>query len=171
MRFVPPCQPRLRSYPPHGPQWLHEVKFDGYRVQLHKPVTIYSKKGVDFTRRFLGVAMAIDQLRCSSCIIDGELVAPDKQGRPDFAALHQRRSNEFIVWCFDLIELNGEDLRAMQLVDRKAKLQQLIKGSELLRYSDVFDNPDLLLDVVAEHGLEGIVSKRVNFPYRPGKCD
>src|SRR5262245_62083826 len=89
--FILPAIPVLRQRPPKGPDWLHEVKFDGYRVQLHKDrgqVVIYSRNGSDFTRRYEAIAQAVSRLPVRSAIIDAELTVLDDHGRPDFYALH-----------------------------------------------------------------------------------
>jgi ATP-dependent DNA ligase len=171
MKFLPPCQPKLRPEPPRGPEWQHEVKFDGYRVQLHKPAMIYSKNGSDFSKRFKPIMEAIALLPTITCVIDGELIVPDDAGSSDFKALHLRMSESYLVWCFDLLEVDGVDLRDMPLRERREKLEALLVGSELLRYSEAFDDPGSLLKSCAEHGLEGIVSKRKDMPYRPDHCD
>lgn len=171
MKFLPLCRPKLRLEPPRGPLWQHEVKFDGYRVQLHKPALIYSRNGSDFTRRFKPITEAIALLPAITAVIDGELVVADHDGTPNFRALHLRLSNDFVVWCFDLLEVDGFDTRELPLRERREKLKGLLLGSELLRYSEEFDDPDKLLDMCSEHRLAGIISKRVDLPYRPGNCD
>ena len=170
MKFLPTCQPKLRPVPPRGPQWQHEVKFDGYRVQLHKPAMIYSKNGSDFSKRFKPIMEAIALLPAITCIIDGELIVPDDTGASDFKALHLHLSDDYLVWCFDLLEVDGVDLRDMPLRERREKLKALLVGSERLRYSEAFDNPDTLLNACADYRLEGIVSKRRDMPYHPGAC-
>jgi ATP-dependent DNA ligase len=157
---------------------VYEVKFDGYRVQLHKRdghVTIYSRNGADFTRRYPVIEQALHSLPAKSFIIDGELVACDAQGRPDFAALHKGTASvdQLIVYGFDLLEHNGKDVRALPLISRKAKLAKLLASAsgDWLQYSDVFTDPEKLLAACEEHLLEGIVSKRKDDPYRSGKSD
>ena len=171
MKFLPPCQPKFCPEPPRGAQWQHEVKFDGYRVQLHKPAMIYSKNGSDFSKRFKPIMAAIALLPAITCVIDGELIVPDDAGSSDFKALHLRMSESYLVWCFDLLEVDGVDLREMPLRERRGKLEALLVGSEQLRYSEAFDDPDSLLKACSEHGLEGLVCKRKDMPYRPGHCD
>src|SRR5262249_27236779 len=114
--FIRPIQPVLGSRPPPGAQWLHEVKFDGWRVQLHKrddAITIFTKNGLDYTRRFPSIARVVAALPARSCIIDVELTACDDHGAPDFYALHFCRSQMLCVWTFDLLELNGRDAREL----------------------------------------------------------
>ena len=175
--FVPPAQPVQRDRPPKGPDWLHEVKFDGYRAQLHvreRPI-IYSKNGKDFSSRFLNITAVLAGLPCKSAIIDAEIVACNKEGVPDFRALYSGNYTQdmLFAWCFDLLELNGTDLRPLPLIVRKLKLQTLLRKYDhaCLQYSDSFDNPDGLLRECTKRGLEGIVSKKKNAPYRVKGCD
>jgi len=121
--FIPPALPRLRASPPTGEGWLYELKFDGYRVQLHKvglSSAIYGRNGGDFTRRFPAIATAVLGLPTKSCVIDGELIAAGRHGQPDFLALLHGRHVPTCVYCFDLLELNGRDLREQPLVQRRA---------------------------------------------------
>ena len=127
--FIAPAQPVLKSSPPTGENWQFELKFDGYRVQLHKAgagATIFSRNGADFSRRFPDVAAAVVGLPTRSCVIDGELIAAGRHGQPDFLALLHGRHAPTCVYCFDLLELNGRDLREQLLVQRRARLQALL---------------------------------------------
>ena len=113
--FLPIASPRLVKEPPTGPDWLHEVKFDGFRIQIHKAgdeVRLYSRNGKDFTDRFPAVAAAALGLGAKKAVLDGELVVCDGSDRPDFYALLGRRLSGLCVWCFDLLSLNGRDLRS-----------------------------------------------------------
>jgi bifunctional non-homologous end joining protein LigD len=121
-----------------GPQWQFEVKFDGFRGQLHKvglAGTIYGKNGGDLTRRFPTIAAAVLALPTRSCIIDGELIAAGAEGQPDFLALLQGRHVPVCVYAFDVMELDGRDLRNQPLEKRRAQLKRLLgRGkSDLLR--------------------------------------
>ena len=123
VQFIPPALPKLRASPPTGEGWLYELKFDGYRVQLHKvglSSAIYGRNGGDFTRRFPAIATAVLGLPTKSCVIDGELIAAGRHGQPDFLALLHGRHVPTCVYCFDLLELNGRDLREQPLVQRRA---------------------------------------------------
>jgi bifunctional non-homologous end joining protein LigD len=171
--FIPPALPKLRASPPTGEGWLYELKFDGYRVQLHKEglsSSIYGRNGGDFTRRFPAVAAAVLGLPTKSCIIDGELIAAGRHGQPDFLALLHGRHVPTCVYCFDLLELNGRDLREQPLVQRRARLQALLvrADSKLIRYSEAFPDAGVLLAECVRLGLEGIVAKRKDAPYRSG---
>ena len=164
----------LRREPPVGPQWIHEVKFDGWRMQLHKAgdrVVVFSRNGVDMTKRFAMIRDRMLSLPAESAIIDAELVACDGDGKPDFSALMDGQRENLCAWCFDLLELEGRDLRTLPLVERKAALRDLLitADDDALRYSDEFDDPKKLLAVVAKMELEGIVSKLGHQPYKSGK--
>lgn len=172
--FIRPSEPIQLTSPPLGKGWLHEVKFDGYRLQLHKAgdeVLIYSKNGKDFTSRFRDIARAVKDLPCKSCVIDAEGVALDAEGRPDFRALVGGQKHSRVAWCFDLMEINERDLRPLPLQTRRARLGALLKkaGSEILRFSEPFPDPLKLLAVLDEAGLEGVVSKRADQAYVSGK--
>ena len=186
--FISPSEPVEQSLPPSGKGWLHEVKFDGYRLQLHKlgeggaasvahsataspPVKIWSKNGKDFTARFRDLAKAVAALPCKTCIIDAEGCALDAEGRPDFRALVGGQKHSRVAWCFDLLEIDGRDMRPFPLLTRRVRLAALIKkaGTEMIRMSDTFPDPLKLLGALDERGLEGIVSKRSDQPYVSGK--
>ena len=141
--FIAPAQPFLRSSPPSGDNWQFELKFDGYRVQLHKAgsgATIFSRNGADFSRRFPDIAAAVVGLPTRSCVLDGELIAAGRHGQPDFLALLHGRHAPTCVYCFDLLELNGRDLREQPLVQRRARLEALLKRAKcnLIRFSEAF---------------------------------
>jgi ATP-dependent DNA ligase len=176
--FIVPCSPVQRGRPPVGDDWLHEVKFDGWRVQLHKSkrgATVYTKNGNDFTMRFPPIAAAVAALPVQTAIIDGELTACDYRGVPDFRALHFRsiEHHALCVWAFDILLLNGADLRDVPLTKRKYALEKIIYKAQdhTLRLSETFDDGVKLLTSCEKMGLEGIVSKRRDFPYRSGAAD
>ena len=157
---------------------MHEVKFDGYRVQLHKDgkeVAIYSRNGMDFTQRFPAVAYALAHLPTRTAIIDAEVVAVTAKGLPDFAALLRRtaKPEDICCYCFDLLRHNNLDTRPLQLVARRARLEKILGrfGNGCLLLSETFSDPDRLLAECETLGLEGIVSKRKDAPYRSGKGD
>jgi len=116
---------------PVGDAWLHEVKFDGYRVQARKAgsrVVIFSRNGHDFTERFPSIAQLLHELPAKAAVLDGEVVASDADGHPNFARLHVRwtRPGTIHLWAFDLLAFNGRDLRLQPLVKRQACLQALL---------------------------------------------
>src|SRR5262245_7138672 len=117
LHFIPPCIPVTAKSVPTGDGWLHEVKFDGYRVQAHKVglrVVIYSRNGHDFTGRFPSIAQLLHELPAKAAVLDGEVVASDADGRPNFARLHVRwsRPGTIQLSMFDLLALNGQDWAA-----------------------------------------------------------
>jgi bifunctional non-homologous end joining protein LigD len=176
--FIVPCSPVRRTWPPTGDAWLHELKFDGWRIQLHKSsrrATVYTKSGHDFTRRFPAIAVAVAALPVQSLIIDGELTACDSRSIPDFRALHFHNVPEdaLCVWAFDILHLNGADLRQVPLIERKYALEKIIykANDHTLRLSETFDDGAKHLASCEQMGLEGIVSKRRDFPYRSGPAD
>ena len=173
--FIQPCEPILRPRAPRGEAWLHEVKFDGFRVQLHKAggeAKIYSKNGHDFTSRYPAIVTALKALPVRSAIIDAELTVCGSDGVPNFHRLLMGRfdQSELCVWAFDLLELDGDDLRQRPLEVRKAALAKLLRrASPFLRASESFTDPVKLLAECQRRGLEGIVSKRRDSLYRSGK--
>jgi len=161
--FIPPCIPTEKKEPPSGPNWIHEVKFDGWRVQIHSrpELRIFSRNGKDFTKRF---PLSVD---LPPCIIDAEVVADAGDSGHDFYELLSKNPR-VSFWCFDLLTLDGEDLRPLPLSERRARLEKLLSGSPLM-FSEAFDDPLMLLERAEEFRLEGVVSKRLDFPYRSGR--
>jgi len=130
-----------------GENWSYEVKLDGFRVQLHKAdrtARIYGKNGGDLSRRFPTIATAVQALPTRSCIIDGELIAAGARGQPDFLALLHGRRAPVCVYAFDLMELEGRNLRDQPLELRRTRLKRLLAGSngDLIRFSDGFTGAD-----------------------------
>jgi len=171
--FLPVASPKLRPSPPSGPEWLHEVKFDGFRIQLHKSgndVRLFSRNGKDFTDRFPSVTAAVAALPAAGAIIDGEIVAYDETGKPDFYTLLLRRASGVSVWCFDLLGLGGDDLRSLPLEERKKRLAALLSkvNDGRLKMSESFDDAAKLLEAAGRMNLEGIVSKKRTAPYLAG---
>ena len=176
--FVAPelCKPLVR--PPDGAAWGHEIKFDGYRMQLRVArgaATLRTRKGLDWSKRYPAIILAAARL--PDCIVDGEVVALDEDGSPDFAALQAALSSgdaeRLIYFAFDLLFLEGEDLRSSPLKQRKQRLQSLFDGSphdSRLRYVDHFETTgDAALASACRMGLEGIISKRLDSRYRSGR--
>ena len=163
--FIVPSAPVLAKTPPIGREWIHEVKHDGWRAQLHKAgddVVVFTRNGNDATNRFKSIALALATLPVASAIIDAELVACDAEGAPNFYALMGGAKHGCCAYCFDLLELDGRSLLATPLDERHYLLRRLMKRAdrETLRLSEVFDHPQALLAACEEHGIEGIVSKR-----------
>ncbi len=156
---------------PTGSAWLHEVKYDGYRALVavaNGTARVFTRTGLDWTDKFVGIAAAAATLPVRSALIDGEIVAY-KNGHPDFSTLKDAISSggDMTLFAFDLLELDGEDLTGLSNLDRKARLEPLIPGDDdRLRYSDhVVGAGEQLFDTMCREGLEGIVSKRADAPY------
>ncbi len=177
--YVEPCLARLLTEPPVGSEWVHEIKFDGYRIQAHVEngvVRLATRKGLDWTVRFAKIAEALGGLRVQSALIDGEIVVEDEHGRSSFVRLvddlKAGRSARMVYMAFDLLYLDGEDLRGLPLRERKSKLHPVVAGlgERAIRYSEHLSSDGrAMLDEVCRLGLEGIVSKRLDKPYRSGR--
>ncbi|HTR14260.1 MAG TPA: DNA ligase D [Roseiarcus sp.] len=177
--FVEPMLAALAKSPGPGAAWAHEIKFDGYRLQAriqNGRVRLLTRSGLDWTKKFgpeVGEALAALPVR--EALIDGELVVENDGGASDFSALQEDlsegRTDRFRFYAFDLIYLDGYELREAPLVERKAALEKLLAGAgDPLRYSEHFDeNGDLVLKHACRLGLEGIVSKQRESPYRSGR--
>ena len=177
--FIAPQLCKLLDRPPVGSGWVHEIKFDGYRMQLRVHdgnVTLRTRKGLDWTAQFPAIAQVAASL--PDCIVDGEIVALDRNGAPQFAALQaalaDAATQELVYFAFDLLFDSGADLRALPLSDRKARLSKLLgryeKNSPRIRYVDHFTTGgDAVLRSACRMSLEGIVSKQLSAPYRSGR--
>jgi bifunctional non-homologous end joining protein LigD len=174
--FLPPQLATLADRPPAGPGWVHEPKLDGYRMQARirgGEATLLTRNGLDWTHRFPETAAALSRL--PDCTLDGEVVALDEENRPDFpalvAALEAKRTGALRYHAFDLLHDGGEDLRGLPLAERKQRLRKLLaKAPDGLAYVEDFDAPgDAVLMSACRLGLEGIVSKRRDAPYRAGR--
>ncbi|MEJ1965261.1 MAG: DNA ligase D [Gammaproteobacteria bacterium] len=176
--FIAPQLAKLVERPPKGTGWGHEIKIDGYRIQMHVAggkVTLYTRKGLDWTEKFGNLAAAADDF--PDCIIDGEVSAFDRSGTLSFHALQAALSNgddsHLVFFVFDLLFDDGEDLRKMPLLERKKRLQELLasapKGGPL-QYVEHFEtNGDEVLKSACAMALEGIVSKALDAPYTSGR--
>jgi len=172
--FIPPCLPRLRSRPPEGKDWLHEVKFDGCRVQLHKfasKTTMYSRHGTELTCCRAPIEAALKLIPTKSVVLDGELVVGSEGQTMTGLDASRMLGHQLIVYCFDLLALNGRDLRSLPLLARKEKLAELLgyTNCDVLCYSDLFTDPKRLLAACEQDGGKGIVSKHVDSSYRSGR--
>ncbi len=179
--FIAPQLCKLVSRPPAGADWVHEIKFDGYRMQLrieNGAATLRTRKGLDWTEKFAATAAAATKL--PDAIIDGEAVALDQDGAPDFAALQaalsEGKSESIIYFAFDLLFEGGEDLRGLPLADRKTRLKALIErhpaSAKVIRYVDhLADAGDAVLKSACRMNLEGIVSKRLGATYQSARSD
>lgn len=176
--FVEPQLATLTDKPPVGKRWIHEIKFDGYRLQarIEKGRTrLTTRGGLDWTKRFgKAVADALSALPVKAALIDGELVVENDAGSSDFSALQAdlsaNRKDRFLFYAFDIMHLDGHDLTAMPLVERKRVLKGLLGEGGILRFSDHFDDSGaIVLDHACRLSLEGIVSKLGDAPYRSGR--
>jgi bifunctional non-homologous end joining protein LigD len=173
--FIAPCLPTKAHTLPSGGLWLHEIKHDGFRIIARKDgerVRLYSRPGNDFTRRFPLIVETLARLRSRSCIIDGEAVACDDNGLASFDRIRYRRYDASVfLYAFDLIELNGDDLRRHPLEVRKATLKSVLaKAGSGLRLNEHIeaDGPTVFAHA-CKMGLEGIVSKHKTSTYRSGR--
>jgi bifunctional non-homologous end joining protein LigD len=174
--FVAPCLPTKIDALPSGSLWVHEIKHDGFRVIARKDndrVRLYSRPGNNLTYRFPLIVEALSRLRSRSCIIDGEAVCCDDNGMPCFDRIRYRRHDaSVLLYAFDLIELNGDDLRREPLEVRKATLASVLaKAAPGLRLNERLEHDDgeLVFRHACKMGLEGIVSKRKGSSYRSGR--
>lgn len=178
--FLAPQLAGLETVAPTGNGWLHEIKFDGYRMQAHidgGKVRLFTRKGLDWTAKFKPIADALKALKLPSAILDGEIVVEDESGRSDFSALQvalkESAAERFIYRVFDVLYADGRDLRKVPLIQRKELLAALIGPSQgVVQYSDhIVGNGDAMFRHAGRLGLEGIVSKRAEAPYRPDRKD
>lgn len=172
--FIEPMQPTLVEKPPEGGKWTHEVKWDGYRSQIvlqNGSVQVFTRRGHDWTLRYAHIAADATQLPCKSAIIDGEVILADPAGASDFAGLQAviaSQPGRLTFVAFDLLHLDGIDLRSHMLVERRALLAELIgQGTDRVQYSQQMPGSGVEVFGVAERaGLEGIVSKRLLSRYK-----
>jgi len=180
--FVPPQLCQSVDRPPPGPGWAHEIKFDGYRMQLRVEggkASLKTRKGLDWTTRFAAIAKAGAAL--ADGVYDGEICALSSSGSPDFpalqAALSDGDADDLIFFVFDVLYAEDEDLRALPLGQRKARLKDLTlklpkTAAKRIRYVDHFESGgQAVLDSACRMDLEGIVSKRLDAPYRSGRSE
>ena len=177
--FIEPCLATLAAEPPDDAQWAHEIKFDGYRLQAHIDkgrVQLLTRSGLDWTEKFGGLAKSLLALKVKSAVIDGEVVVEDERGASSFVELvsdlKAKRSARMVYFAFDLLYLDGTDTRALLLADRKALLKRLLprRKTSQARFSDHVDgNGAAVLAEACKMGLEGIISKRLDKPYRSGR--
>jgi bifunctional non-homologous end joining protein LigD len=173
--FIEPCLPLKVARPPSGPLWVHEIKHDGYRLMVRRDglrVRCFTRNGHDWADRFPAIVDAASRIQASSFLIDGEAVIVRDDGTPDFRALRsKRRGSEAVLYAFDLIGLDDHDLCELPLIARKRRLAKLIGKAKrrAIRFVEHLtgDGPTIF-DHVCRMGLEGIVSKRTDVPYRSG---
>jgi len=171
--FIVPCRPIVASKPPSGSGWAHELKHDGYRLQIHirdGRVRLYTMNGADWSKRYPLIVESAARIN-GAAIIDAEVVWIGSDGVADFDALHSRLNDRAAVaLAFDLLALDGEDLRRKPFSERKAALRKILKrtrrGIQYVEHAE--GDGRQMFKAVCKIGLEGIVSKKLNAPYRSG---
>ncbi|WP_454717194.1 DNA ligase D [Caulobacter segnis] len=173
--FVPPQLCKLVDRPPGGADWAHEIKFDGYRMQLRiegGKAALRTRTGLDWSKRF--PQLIADAADLPDALIDGEVVALDEAGSPSFAglqaALSEEKTDDLIFFAFDLMHTDGQDLTELPLSDRKNRLKTLLPEGDRIRYVEHFTSGgEAVLQSACRMSLEGVVSKKLDAPYRSGK--
>ena len=175
--FIRPQECRLQEMPPKGDRWVHEIKLDGYRIHARidaGKVKLLTRTGLDWTDRYATTAAALQKLKARGAYLDGELCALAEDGITSFAAMQastdSRASEGLIYFAFDLLHLDGDDLRHAPLLECKEQLAEMLAGAPAaIRYSEHLagDGP-AVLHQARKLGVEGIVSKRVDAAYVPG---
>ncbi len=180
LKFIEPELATLADGMPQGPQWVHEIKFDGYRTQAlinNGTVQLLTRKGLDWTHRFPPLPDLLKRLKVKTAILDGEIVATDTDGKQSFRTLQSVLGEEksdapLQYYVFDLLHLDGEDLRKLPLGERKARLEALLKTADFdgrINYSDHFAANPAMLDTVCGMDMEGLIAKRLDAPYASGR--
>jgi bifunctional non-homologous end joining protein LigD len=176
--FIEPCQPTGAAKPPSGAGWLHEIKMDGFRLMAQRRGVsgrLLTRNGNDWTERYPSVVAALYALKVKSCVIDGEITVCDGKGLAVFDLLRHgsRIKTEAVLFAFDLLELDGDDLRPMPIETRKRKLAQLVRNAGVgLRLSEhLHDDGTEIFEHACKLGCEGIVSTRVGSRYVSGRTD
>ena len=160
---------------PKGEGWEYEIKWDGYRIVASvagSDAELRSRKDQDYTERFSNVAKELAKaLKTPDCVVDGEVCALDEEGRPSFSAMQQGKASTPIVYfVFDLLEVEGEPVVDLPLAERRQRLEKLLdKRNKTIRFSESFDDGAALLKAAKKQKLEGIMAKRLESKYYPGK--
>jgi bifunctional non-homologous end joining protein LigD len=173
--FISPARPLLTTKPRSGPEWIHEIKFDGYRLIARKDagrVVLWSRYATDYSDTFVRIAEAIRALPVDHVMIDGEAVVFRPDGHSDFAALRTNRgAAQASFVAYDLLRFQGEDWRTLPLEVRRAQLGSIVAGIDGLTFSEAIEGDGaLVFDHACRLGLEGIVSKRLGGVYSSGRC-
>lgn len=173
--FVGPALASSIEKVPSGARWIHEIKFDGYRVQVHlvnETVKVFTRRGNDWTKRFKKIAHDAWHIKAGSVVLDGEVVVPAADGTTDFSVLQNElkgKSTSIVLVVFDLLYLNGHDLRKLPLIRRKAELKKIIAGTEI-QFSESFELEGAEMFAHAcKVGLEGVISKVRDSVYASGR--
>ena len=175
--FIPAALATSITKPPKGERWIHEVKFDGYRVQVHlrdATVKVFTRRGNDWTNRFRKIAADAWHVNAGSAIIDGEVVVPAADGTTDFSVLQNElkgRSKKIVMVAFALLYLNGYDLRKVPLIERKAMLKKIIDKTDI-QFSESFEvDGREMYTHACKVGLEGVVSKVRDSRHHSGRTN
>ena len=173
--FIEPCIPTRADTPPVGPNWIHEIKHDGYRLIVRKKdgrVRLFTRRGFDWTDRFPLIRDAVAGLRSNALVIDGEAVYCDRDGVANFEKLQSQALNgRVFLYAFDLLERGGVDLRPQPLEERRGNLQYLLRkvtGGGIQFNEHIDGDGATIFKHACKLGLEGIVSKHREHPYRSG---
>jgi bifunctional non-homologous end joining protein LigD len=173
--FIEPALATPIEKVPSGDRWVHEIKFDGYRVQVrlaNEAVKIFTRRGHDWTHRFKKIAHDAWRVKASSAVLDGEIVVPSVHGTTDFSVLQNKlkgKSKSIVLVAFDLLYLNGRDLRKLPLTQRKTELRKIIAGTPI-QFSESFEiNGAEMFAHACKLGLEGVVSKVRDSIYASGR--
>ena len=176
LRFIEPCLPSPADHPPSGTNWIHEIKHDGYRLMARRDsvgIRLIIRRGNDWSARFPLVVEAVNHLKVRSCLIDGEVVCCDDRGLAIFSTLRRRRNEpDAFLYAFDLLELDGLDMRREPIETRKATLASILrKGKPGVRLNEHIAHPNgaAVFQHACKLGAEGIVSKRLGSRYRSGR--
>ncbi len=176
-KFTSPQLATLADAPPEGDGWLHEVKFDGYRIIAvirNGKARLYTRNRKDWSHKYPGVVETLETLGIENAVLDGELVALDDDGRTDFSLMSAAPDDPSIplnYYVFDLINLDGADMTGLPLIERKSSLQALLEDApETLIYTDHIEGDgDQVIAAACQMNLEGVISKRADAPYRSGR--
>jgi bifunctional non-homologous end joining protein LigD len=175
--FIEPALASSIDKAPSGDRWIHEIKFDGYRAQVHlanTEVKVFTRRGYDWTHRFKKIASDAWHISAGSAIIDGEVVAPAADGTTDFSVLQNElkgRSTKIVLVAFDLLYLNGYDLRKLPLVQRKTLLKKIVDKTDI-QFSESFEADGReMFKHACKTGLEGVVSKVRDSKYSSGRSN
>ena len=175
--FIEPCLPRPAKQPPTGGGWIHEIKHDGFRIlaqRIDGRVRLLTRKGNNFASRFPQIVAAVTLLPVQSCLIDGEAIVCNGDGLAVFDLIREYRHDSAAVLCaFDLLEVDGQDLRRIPIEQRKGVLAKLLNRPQVgIAFNQHYDDDG---PIIYKHacalGCEGIVSKRLGSPYRSGRVD
>ena len=160
---------------PNGKDWIFEIKYDGYRILSifeNGNINLFTRNNKDYTHKFPSIKESLSKLNCQACILDGEIVVFDKNGKTDFSALQEsikkNLDNVYYV-VFDLLALNGEDLRNLSLKQRKEKLERLVYNQANIIYSNHINDGKASFEFARQNNLEGIIAKKINSQYSGGR--